>query len=94
GVVDEGASQVTAVLLAAPGLDVRPAPDRDALRSQVRSFDVDGGLVLPAGFDRAVRAGERPPLQLILAGESLATDPAGWMRSGRSRGAPRQSRCR
>ncbi len=74
GVVDLGASQVTAALLERDGLDVRVLQDASELKRQVEAHDLDGGLVLAEGFDDAVRAGERPLLEIYMSGESLASN--------------------
>lgn len=76
GIVDEGASELTAAALEREGLDVRVVDDAESLRAQVADGTFDAGLVLPAGFDDAVRAGGRPPLQAWLSGESLPADRA------------------
>lgn len=76
GVVDEGTSTVSTALEDIEGLDVRRLEDRADLLAEVADGRLDGGLVLPTGFDRAVRAGERPPLLLWVAGESLPADRA------------------
>jgi ABC-2 type transport system permease protein len=74
GVFDAGASELTAALERTPGIELRHVSDRDELLRQVAAFDLDGGLVLGPGFDAALRAGERPLLELYVAGESLASD--------------------
>lgn len=74
GIVDTGDSRLAAALTEADGLDVSFLDDADVLRDRLATHDLDAGLVLPEGFDAAVRAGERPPLQLYAAGESLASD--------------------
>jgi len=73
-IVDLGASQVTADAMELDSIEVSLLPDADTLRSQVEAHDFDAGLVLPAGFDGAVRAGTRPEMALYIAGESLASD--------------------
>lgn len=75
GLVDEGGSAVVADLRDA-AIGLHTAPDRGALLDQVEEGILDAGLVLPDGFDEAVRAGERPPLELWLAGASLPADRA------------------
>jgi ABC-2 type transport system permease protein len=40
----------------------------------VRLNDYDAGLVLPANFDREIRSGEKPLLELFVSGESLASN--------------------
>ena len=74
GIVDAGASELTVALERAPGIDVRRVADRTELTRQVAAHDLDGGLVLAAGFDEALRSGNRPHLELYVAGESLASD--------------------
>ena len=76
GVVDEGRSAVTAAALDLEGVEVRLIDDAGALEAEVREGRLDAGLVLPAGFDEAVRAGERPELPLRVSGESLPSGRA------------------
>lgn len=73
-IVDEGDSAITAEALTLEGIDVTLLDDADALRRAVEANDHDAGLVLPAGFDDAVRAGERPLLNMVLGGQSYASD--------------------
>ncbi|NNF87181.1 MAG: ABC transporter permease [Acidimicrobiia bacterium] len=73
-IVDLGASQVTADAMELDGIEVSLLSDADTLRNQVESHDFDAGLVLPAGFDEAVRSGTRPEMALYISGESLASD--------------------
>jgi ABC-2 type transport system permease protein len=72
-VVDGGASAVTSDLLDAPGIDVTVLDDAAELRDAVTAHDVDAGLVLPPGFDDALRAGEQPPMEFYVSGSSLAS---------------------
>jgi ABC-2 type transport system permease protein len=74
GIVDAGTSELAAALERAPGIAVRRIADAAELTRQVAAHDLDGGLVLVAGFDDALRSGARPPLELYVAGESLASD--------------------
>lgn len=74
GIVDEGGSALVAEALALDGVDVRLVDDQAVLRQQVEANDLDAGLILPAGFDDAVRAGDRPELALFVGGESLASN--------------------
>ena len=76
GLVDEGHSQLTAEAQELPGVAVHLHDDAERLRAEVTDGAYDAGLVLPAGFDDAVRAGELPPLELGLAGDSLPADRA------------------
>lgn len=74
GVVDGGASAITAALQELPGIQLVRYPDAAELKRRVESHNVDAGLVLKPGFDEAVRAGERPLLELYFSGESLASN--------------------
>jgi ABC-2 type transport system permease protein len=76
GIVDEGTSALVDAAQARAGLDVRVLDEREALRAEVEDGGLDAGVVLPAGFDAAVRAGEQPPVTLWLAGDSLPADRA------------------
>lgn len=72
-VMDEDASAVTAALLAEEGLDVTVLDDEADLLAAVEVHDYDAGLVLPAGFDAALAAGEQPPMEFYVSGSSLAS---------------------
>jgi ABC-2 type transport system permease protein len=74
GIVDLGSSDLTTQAEELEGIEVTVLDDPDALRAALESNDLDAGLVLPAGFDEAVRAGQRPPLRFAVGGESLASN--------------------
>ena len=74
GISDQGASAITSAAADLDGIETSVVADVDELKSMVEADDLDAGLVLPAGFDDAVRAGERPPLELYIGGQSLASD--------------------
>jgi ABC-2 type transport system permease protein len=74
GIVDQGSSTVTTAVQDMSGIELTLLGDADELRSQVEGNDLDAGLVLPAGFDDAVRSGARPPLEFYVGGESLASN--------------------
>lgn len=74
GVVDDGASQIVRDLQATEGIRLRIFDSADALRAAVAANDVDAGIVLPRGFDRAVKAGERPRITFWISGESYAAN--------------------
>jgi ABC-2 type transport system permease protein len=76
GIADEGDSAIPAAATDLAGVDVRIVEDRASLRAEVADGALDAGLVLPAGFDDAVRADERPALPLWVSGESLPADRA------------------
>lgn len=73
-IVDDGGSAITAAVGIRDGIELTMLDDRADLLRAVEGNDVDAGLVLPAGFDQAVRAGERPPLELYVSGESYASN--------------------
>lgn len=74
GIVDLGGSEVAAAAADLEGLRVHRYDDEATLRQAVGANDLDAGLVLPAGFDDAVRRGDAPDLELFVGGESLASD--------------------
>jgi len=81
GVVAAAPSQLPAALKAATQaavlLEVTPVSDRAALTRQVRDGTRDLGLVVPAGFDRALASGSSPQLTVILpASPSFGADYA------------------
>jgi ABC-2 type transport system permease protein len=74
GIVDLGGSSLTGAARSLTEIDVRPFDDAETLRRRVEAHDLDAGLVLPKGFDQAVQTGERPDLEFLVAGESLASN--------------------
>ena len=74
GIVDAGSSEITAAMEAAEGIELTLLDDAAELKRQVEANDLDAGLVLPAGFDSAVRDGSRPPLEFYIGGESYASN--------------------
>ena len=74
GIVDAGESQVATTIAEIEGIEVALLDDAAVLRAKVEANDLDAGLVLPAGFDEAVRTGAQPPLELYVGGESLASN--------------------
>ncbi len=74
GIVDQGDSSISASVEGLDGIELTLLDDAAVLRSDVEANDLDAGLVLPAGFDEAVRAGERPSLEFYIGGESLASN--------------------
>jgi ABC-2 type transport system permease protein len=74
GIVDEGSSEITSAIKQMEGIELTLLDDAEALRTQVEHNDLDAGLVLPAGFDKALRAGDKPGLQFFIGGESLASN--------------------
>lgn len=76
GIVDEGSSAITVAAETIEGIEVVAYDDESDLHDSLLSNDVDAGLVLSAGFDDALVAGERPVLDFRVSGSSLATDRA------------------
>lgn len=74
GITDEGASEITSAAAGLDSLETSVVADVEELKAMVEADDLDAGLVLPAGFDDALRAGEQPPLELYVGGQSLASD--------------------
>ncbi len=70
GIADEGAGplgdQLRADLEASPALDPRAYDDPDALRKAVRRGVVSAGVVLPAGYDQALRAGRPAEVTFVV----------------------------
>lgn len=74
GVVDQGASEITTALRAIQGIELTTIDDPAELKRRVAAHDLDAGLTLPADFDQSVRDGTRPLLQLLISGQSLASN--------------------
>lgn len=72
-IVDHGSSEITRAYQVMDGFEVALIDDEERLRELVKQHRFDAGLVLPAGFDQAVRSGAKPSLQFYVAGESLAS---------------------
>jgi ABC-2 type transport system permease protein len=77
GVVDEGAgplgSELRVELEASPALDARGYADADAVRRAVRRGVVAAGVVLPAGYDQALRAGR--PAEVVFVTDQTRPAP-------------------
>ncbi len=73
-VVDLGNSTITTAVQKLEGFEVAVLSDPDNLIEKVEKHDFDAGLVLSAGFDDAVKAGEKPVLEFYISGESLASN--------------------
>lgn len=74
GIVDKGDSEITALISAQEGIDLTLLESASELKRRVRDNDLDAGLVLKEGFDKAVRSGEKPLLEFYVGGESLASN--------------------
>ena len=74
GIVDEGESQIVQNVRDVEGIQVTFPESAAALKTLVENNDLDGGLVLPAGFDGALQAGQMPNVQFFFGGQSLASN--------------------
>lgn len=74
GVVDLGDSEISAAVQKLEGFAVSILTETDRLFEMVENNDLDAGLVLSEGFDRALQAGEKPVLEFYISGESLASN--------------------
>lgn len=74
GIVDDGDSQITASVQDMDGIKLTLIDDAEELKAQVEANDLDAGLILPSGFDQAVRSGEQPEMQFYISGESYASN--------------------
>jgi ABC-2 type transport system permease protein len=74
GVVAPDAGPEVVAALLAMGMRVTLIDEEAHLLERVERNSLTAGLLLPPGFAVALRAGEQPPLRLVVAGESLASD--------------------
>ncbi len=74
GIVDEGASALTAAAEELDGIAVSVLEDAADLRSKVTAHDFDAGLVLAADFDAQVQGGGEAELDFYVSGSSLASN--------------------
>ena len=74
GIVDEGNSQLAGMIADSPSVNSRGFDSIAALKAAVTEGTVDGGVVLPEGFDNAVMADDEVEVSFYLWGESLAKD--------------------
>ena len=74
GVVDEGDSQIVRMLMDHDSVKYRDYDSLPDLKEAVESGSVDMGLVLPEGFDDAIKQSSKTELEVYVWGESLAKD--------------------
>jgi len=74
GIVDRGGSGITTLMSSSEGIDVTLLKTVSDLKRRVERNDLDAGLVLKAGFDTAMRSGQKPLLEFYIGGESLASN--------------------
>src|SRR5665648_1136786 len=73
-IVDDRGSAITSAVRDMAGIDLTVLGSADELIRAVEANSYDVGLVLPAGFDDAVRSGAKPPLEMYVSGESYASN--------------------
>jgi ABC-2 type transport system permease protein len=73
-IADEGSSSITAAAARTDGIDLTVLGSADEVVRAVEANDHDVGVVLPAGFDDDVRAGEQPLLEMYVSGSSHASN--------------------
>lgn len=73
GIADLGDSRIAQEARHLDGIDVAITADPDALRRRVERHDLDAGLVLPNGIDRALAEGTVTELEFYVSGSSLAS---------------------
>ncbi|MDX1614667.1 MAG: ABC transporter permease [Candidatus Promineifilaceae bacterium] len=74
GVVDLGDSALLPLAEINPAISLEVYADSELLREAVSSGAVDFGVVLPAGFDQAIRQNTPQRLEAFVWGESLSSD--------------------
>ncbi len=74
GIVDYGSSSIATAVETRGDIDLALLDSEEELRRRVEANNLDAGLILPAGFDEAVRSGDQPELQFFVGGESLASN--------------------
>ena len=78
-VYDPSGSLTARVLGGVPGLDVVAAPDAASVEALTSERSAQVGLVFSPDFDRALRAGEEPPLTMIVNRAQLGSDGVAQM---------------
>ncbi len=73
GIVDEGRSRVALRAQELDGIALTRCRDLPQLKQRVADNDLDAGLFLKKGFDRAVVSGRKPLLEFWISGQSLAS---------------------
>ena len=72
GIVDEGRSLIAVRAQELDGIALTRCRDLIQLKQRVADNDLDAGLFLKKGFDRAVVSGEKPLLEFWIGGQSPA----------------------
>jgi len=74
GVIDEGDSQLVQSLIEHDSIIYREYDSETELKEAVETGSVNMGIILPDGFDTALRQGNTTELKAYIFGESLAKD--------------------
>ncbi len=74
GIIDEGNSEITAMLGESDSVIYKEYDTLSELKQAVENGVVDMGIVLPDGFDNALKRGQKTELTAYVWGESLAKD--------------------
>lgn len=74
GLVDEGGSQLATIARELDSVITKDYDTVSEMRGAVEAGAVDMGIVIPAGFDSSVAAGEETEIIAYIWGESLAKD--------------------
>jgi ABC-2 type transport system permease protein len=72
GIVDEGDSRIVGLAHESKSVEVIEYGHAAEMKDAVEDGSVDAGIVLPAGFDDAVRRSERAGITVYIWGESMA----------------------
>lgn len=75
-IVDGDGGAVAFAALGLEGIDLEIALDETEVRGRVAEGRLTGAVLVPRGFLDAVAAGERPPVPLVVSGESLPGERA------------------
>lgn len=76
GTYSQDPTQITAAAQDTDGIRAISYDSEEALRADVADHDLDAALILPAGFDAAVAAGEQVEVTYLVSGQALASDRA------------------
>lgn len=76
GVISPDPTAITASAEATEGIRAVTYDSEEAIRADVADHDLDAALLLPAGFDAAVAAGEPVQVTYLVSGQALASDRA------------------
>ena len=74
GIVDAGQSRITSRVKEMEGIHFAQLHSIAELKKRVADNDLDAGLFLKNGFDKALTAGKKPLLEFWVGGESLASN--------------------